>query len=113
MCPPYTLRKEERVRRRTDFLRISKEGKRYQTEHFQVSICPNHLSFPRLGIAVGKRVGKAVERNRLKRILREFFRLNKADFPPSFDFVITGKEGAASMNFSQVAQELKGIIEER
>ena len=113
MCPPYTLRKEERVRSRTDFLRISKEGKRYQTEHFQVSVCPNRLSLRRLGIAVGKRVGKAVERNRLKRIIREVFRLNKAELLPSSDFVITGKKGAAGLNFSQVAKELKGIIEER
>ena len=113
MCPPCTLRKEEKVRSRTDYLRISKEGERYQTEHFQVSICPNRLSFPRLGIAVGKRVGKAVERNRLKRIIREVFRLNKAALLPSSDFVITGKKGAAGLNFSQVAKELKGIIEER
>lgn len=113
MCRPNTLRKEERIRRRADFLRISKEGGKYQTEHFRVFICPNRLSLRRLGITVGKRVGIAVERNRLKRIIREFFRLNKEALLPSSDFVITGKEGAAKLNFWQVSKELKGILKER
>jgi ribonuclease P protein component len=113
MGRPHTLREEERIRRRADFLKISKEGGKYQTEHFRVFICPNHLSFRRLGITVGKRVGMAVDRNRLKRIIREFFRLNKDSLLTSSDFVIIGKEGAAQLNFWQVSKELKGILEER
>ncbi len=112
MCP-NTLGKEERIRRRADFLRISKEGVKYQTEHFRVFICPNRQSLRRLGITVGKRVGAAVERNRLKRLIREFFRLNKEALLSSSDFVITAKEGAAKLNFWQVSKELKGILKEQ
>ncbi len=113
MCRPYAFRREERIRRRADFLRISKEGNQYQTEHFRVFICPNHLPLRRLGITVGKRAGRAVERIRLKRIIREFFRLNKGALLPSSDFVIIGEEGAAQLNFWQVSKELEGILEER
>lgn len=108
-----TFGKEERIRRRGDFLRISKEGTKYQTDHFRVSICPNSLSHRRLGITVGKRVGPAVKRNRLKRLIREFFRQNKGALPAFSDFVITAKEGAAVLNFWQVSEELKGILGER
>jgi ribonuclease P protein component len=108
-----TFGKEERIRRRGDFLRISKEGTKYQTDHFRVSVFPNSLSHRRLGITVGKRVGPAVKRNRLKRLIREFFRQNKGALPALSDFVITAKEGAAVLNFWQVSEELKGILGER
>ena len=109
----YTFEKQERIRRRADFLRISKEGTKYQTDHFQVSRCPNSLPLRRLGITVGKHVGTAVKRNHLKRVIREFFRLNKGAFPASSDFVITAKGGAAGLNFWQVSEELKGLLRER
>ncbi|MDH4267787.1 MAG: ribonuclease P protein component [Deltaproteobacteria bacterium] len=112
MCP-NTLEKEEKIRRRADFLRISKEGVKFQTEHFGVFICSNRQSRRRLGITVGKRVGSAVKRNRLKRLIREFYRLNKEALFNSSDFVITAKEGAAKLNFWQVSKELKGILKEQ
>ena len=55
----YTFRKGDRIRRRTDFQKISREGKRYQSRHFRVSICSNGLPHRRLGITVGKKVGSA------------------------------------------------------
>ncbi|MBI5967844.1 MAG: ribonuclease P protein component [Deltaproteobacteria bacterium] len=106
----YTFGKEERIRRRADFLKISKEGAKYQTDHFRVSMCPNNLPYRRLGITVGKHVGPAVKRNRLKRLMREFYRLNKGGLPGSSDFVIMAKEGAAGLNFWQMSEELKGIF---
>jgi len=109
----YAFSKEERIRRRTDFLKISREGERYQTVHFRVTICPNNLSLKRLGIAVGKGVGPAVKRNRVKRLVREFFRLNKGELPGSHDFVITAKEGAADLDYWEAAEELKGILGKR
>lgn len=113
MVNDYTFSKEERIRRRADFLRISKEGVKYQTDHFKVSICPNGLNLKRLGIAVGKSVGPAVKRNRVKRQIREFFRLNKGVLPDSSDLVIAAKEGAAGLNYWQVSEELKGILGKR
>jgi len=109
----YTFRKEERIRRRADFQRISREGVKYQSRHFRVSVCANILPHQRLGITIGKKIGSAVQRNRLKRLIREFFRLNKAALPRSSDLVITAKEGAASLNFWQVLEELKGLLRER
>ena len=109
----YSFGKEERIRRRADFLRISRDGARYQTRHFRLSICPNSLPHRRLGITVAKRVGSAVERNRVKRLLREFFRRNKLKLPASTDIVVVAKEGAAGLNLWQLIDELKGIFRGR
>ena len=109
----YSFGKEERIRRRADFLRISREGVKHQTPQFRLSMCPNSLPHQRLGITVARHVGTAVRRNRVKRLIREFFRLNKARLPASTDIVIVAKEGAAGLNFWQVSDELKGIFRGR
>ena len=109
----FTFRKEDRIRRRADFQRIFREGTKYRTPHFRVSILPNALSHSRLGVTVGRRIGSAVERNRLKRRIREFFRLNKESLPGSSDLVVTAREGSAGLNYWLVSEELKGLFRGR
>ncbi len=109
----YAFPKEERIRLRADFQKIIRQGARFQTPHFWIAFRPNGLTSRRLGITVGKRVGSAVIRNRLKRRIREFFRRNKGLFPEATDWVVTAKEGAGRLDFWQVADELQGILKER
>jgi len=108
----YTFRKEERICLKADFQKISRKGAKYRSPYFRVSICRNSLPHRRLGITVGKIIGSAVQRNRLKRLIREFFRQNKGLLPGSLDLVITAKEGAASLDFWQVSEELKELFME-
>jgi ribonuclease P protein component len=108
----FSFSKEERIRRRGDFLRILREGAKFQTAHFRIALLANRLPFPRLGLAVSRRVGPAVQRNLLKRRLREFFRLHKEELRRATDILITAKEGAAGLRLEQIIRELKGTLRE-
>jgi ribonuclease P protein component len=106
----YSFSKNERLRRRLDFQLVLRRGSRRHTEHFTVVLRPNALQFSRLGLTVSKKVGSAVKRNRVKRCLREFFRLHKAELPASHDLVIIARQGAASLAYRDVCEELAPVL---
>ena len=114
-CPDPNLRgtarftKAERLRHRRDFLRAQAQGKRLYTRHFGVTLAPPAAAGPRLGVVVTKRLGKAVQRNRVKRLLREFFRRHHTELP-AVDLVIMAKKGAEALEYQQVEAELSRLL---
>jgi ribonuclease P protein component len=105
------LRSEERLRRKKDFQIIAKVGIRRYTKNFVIIMRRNDLEFSRVGAVAGKKMGKAVERNRVKRLIREFFRKNKDKLPLSADYIIVGKKGAQELKYAQVVEELRPLLE--
>lgn len=101
--------KSERLRHRRDFLRAQAQGKRLYSCHFGVTLAPPVAEGPRLGLVVTKRLGKAVQRNRVKRLLREFFRRHQTRLP-AVDLVIMAKKGAAALTYHQVEEELGRLL---
>jgi ribonuclease P protein component len=84
-----------RLRNNTDFKRVL-AARRYAADSLLVVyVCLTDLGYSRLGIAVGRKYGGAVARNRFKRVLREAFRLSQHELPQDYDIVvmprITGK----------------------
>lgn len=61
---------------------------------------------PRLGVAVSKGVGCAVERNRVKRYIREAFRTRRGAFPPGTDLLVVARFAAADASYAQIEREL-------
>ena len=104
------LGKKERVRKRKHYLDIYKKGRRVHSNNFTVILSPNPSGEKRLGVAVGKKVGNAVQRNRIKRLLREFFRLHKDRLPDSQDVVIIAKRDVPSLTYQDVCLELEGLL---
>ncbi|MEE9613714.1 MAG: ribonuclease P protein component [Thermodesulfobacteriota bacterium] len=97
--------KAERLLKPKEFFLVRKRGKRVTTRSFTIYILPTELKVRRLGLAVSGRVGNSVKRNRIKRLLREFFRLNKEKFPPSSDVMISVRRGAELNGLKDVERE--------
>lgn len=102
--------KRARLTRRSEFLNLSREGEKIHTSHFVVISKTNEKGEDRLGITVSARVGKAVTRNRIKRLLREFFRRHRREIPLHQDIVIIARKGAGELSLDEVTEELKGAF---
>ena len=99
-----------RIRRSREFGRVRREGKRLTTRHFIIYYL-NTDSEGRLGLTVSRKVGGAVQRNRVKRLVREFYRLHRQLLPPHTDFSIIAKVGAADLDFDGLRRELMVLSE--
>lgn len=80
-----------RLRRSSQFRAVLAGGIRHAVGPLNVYALPNELGRPRLGLAISRRVGPAVLRNRVKRRLREAFRLLQHDLPTGYDLVISAR----------------------
>lgn len=101
--------KSARLTKRPQYLALNRHGQRLTSAHFVFLWKKNGLSQSRLGITVSKRVANAVGRNRVKRLLREAFRLIPRDgglLPAGADLVVIAKKGAPLLDHVQVAREL-------
>jgi ribonuclease P protein component len=96
------FRWDERLHRKNDFKRVIQEGRRFSTSGLSVWILKRaeaeepskpacRQAGPRMGLAIPKAYGNAVARNRIKRLIREAFRLNKAGLPREVDMVFSAR----------------------
>ena len=90
------LPKAARLRRRREFLAVQERGARLFSAELLVLKGPTCTERPRIGITVSSKVANAVERNRVKRWVREAFREAQAAFPP-VDLVVVARRGALTM----------------
>jgi len=88
-----------RLSRSADFDRVFREGRSHATRHLVLYAFPRTGPDrdPRLGVSVGRKVGGAVERNRVKRVLREAFWAMAPELPAAHDFVLVARPDAAAL----------------
>ena len=109
---PHGIRKEMRLRRRADFLAVQADALKVHGRH--VLALARKRSDPelagRLGITVTKKVGNAVVRNRIKRLVREWMRLHDW-VPAGWDVVVVAKDTAArQLHLDDFAPDLAKIL---
>jgi ribonuclease P protein component len=94
-------RKRGRLSRSGDFDRAYRDGRSHANRHIVLYSFPRDADEAgadvRLGVSVGRKVGAAVDRNKVKRSLREAFWGLAESLPPGYDFVLVGRSGAAEL----------------
>jgi ribonuclease P protein component len=90
---------------------VKKAGKRAKTPHFGLNFIENGFEHHRLGLIVQKRFWPAVRRNRIKRVVREWFRLNRDRIPdPGKDIVVVARPGAEKLSPADLLREFADVF---
>jgi ribonuclease P protein component len=98
-----------RLRHKREFDKIYREGRRHSDPFFLILVAPNGLTHPRLGLSVSaKTAGNAVSRNRIKRLVRESFRLSSVSLP-TVDIVVNSRAPAREAANPVLARSLQQL----
>jgi len=107
----FSLTKADRILKRSEFIALSTLGRKVQNDDFIAYFLPAQHNQSRLGVTVTKKVGQAVERNRLKRLARECFRLNRHCLSGKWDINIIAKRQSAGITSEKAFRSLKNIFD--
>ncbi len=99
-----------RLRRNEDFQRVRREGRSYSSPWLVLVVAPNGLDRSRFGFAVGKRIGKAVARNRVKRRLREAVRLRQSQVAEGWDVLLIVRDPMTDVTFQELDDALTRLL---
>jgi len=99
-----------RVRSRVDFLKIQRSGRKVRGRCFSLLAIQNDLPSSRFGITVSKKIGNAVERNRVKRKIREIQRLTRHEILPGYDIVIIARRQSLGTSFEEMFIEYFQLV---
>lgn len=105
------LKKELRIRKQKDFDKIFSEGAYFSEKFLLLKIVENGLETSRFGFIVSNKVSKkAVERNRIKRLLRETVRLKWDKIKPGFDAIFIFRDRATDKSFNEVDEVVERLL---
>lgn len=108
----YGLPRAARLHRRADFARVRQEGRTWADRLLVLGAVPNGLPYSRFGFVVGKRIGKAVRRNRAKRLMREAVRLHRPRIRPGWDLVWIARGEMARVSFAEVMRSVEALLQQ-
>jgi ribonuclease P protein component len=106
----FSLAKRERITRTAEFRTSLKKSVFSSGRSVKIGVSPNGLDHSRIGVSLRKENFRlSVTRNKLKRHIKEIFRLNKDGFSKGYDIIFIARAPAAKMDYRQLEADLLGV----
>jgi ribonuclease P protein component len=106
------MQRHLRLRRQEDFARLRQTGHVWRHPFFILSVAPNQLSHNRYGFVTSKRLGTAVVRNRVRRLLREAVRAAEPNLKPGYDMAFITRGPVAGQSFQAINEAVRAIFQQ-
>ena len=110
MAGPYQFPRSSRLTRRAQYTSVFKDGRRITGRHFICYVTRPNEPGSKLGLAVSRKVGKAVVRNRVKRYLREFYRTHRPSFSADIHLVVVARPESRMLSYEECAQVMTRLL---
>ncbi|MFN5061171.1 MAG: ribonuclease P protein component [Chloroflexota bacterium] len=106
------MKRQYRLRRPTHFIRVRRNGNHHDGAVLSISVAPARQRISRCGIVVGRRLGGAVTRNRIKRRIREALRIHYGSIKSHCDIVVIAKSRSlATLPFGRIVEVLTTLLQ--
>jgi ribonuclease P protein component len=107
----FYLKKENILRERKDFKKAFFSGRKLENKYLQVIYTYNSLGNRRIAVVLGRKFGKANLRNKIRRRIKEAYRLNMQKFPSYTDYIIRPRDASKYISFYELKDNLLQLIE--
>lgn len=104
------MKKTESLKKNYEFSRVYKKGRFFAGKFIVMHTLKNKYSFNRLGITVSTKFGKSVKRNRIRRLIRENYRINEDFIREGYDIVFVARKQDSMPSYRQVGKEMKFLM---
>lgn len=98
------------IKKNKEYRKVYSQGKPYADRYMVIYVLRNNLGIRRFGFTVSKKIGKAVKRNRIRRVFKEVCRLNLKNFPEGFDYIIIARHDIVNLSFRQIEERLLRLL---
>jgi len=102
--------KKYNIRKNSEFRTVYKRGKSFSNYLLVLYIYRNNSNFNRMGVSISKKVGKSVTRNRIKRLIKECYRLNSDNINQGFDLVFIARNPAKGKSYKDIEKSIINLF---
>lgn len=102
--------KKYNIRKNSEFRAVYKKGKSFSNYLLVLYIYRNNSEYNRLGVTVSKKVGKSVARNRIKRLIKESYRLNSNDINKGYDLIFIARNPANGKSYKEIHKAVLNLF---